>query len=92
MTVQVRASGAVMVRFGPRFDASAVGRLRDALSTLTSWSKLTVDFSGVASCDPAALSHLARAMAGVSSGEVVLHGLAERDWEALTLLGAGSRA
>ncbi len=86
--MQIHASGGVLnVRVGTVFGPPDLARLRDAFAALGPTSALTVDFSGVRTCDDASLAQLAQALTSCSTGEVELRGLTEHQWSLLTYLG-----
>lgn len=78
---------ALRVRIGPRFGATEVARLEEAVAALGPFSSLTIDFTAVRQSEDAALARLAGALACFERGEVALRGLTRHQSRLLTYLG-----
>jgi hypothetical protein len=79
--------GVLSVRLGKKFDGSDARRLKEALATLGSFARLTVDFSDVMESDDAALADLANDAARFPQGKVTLRGMTFHQSRVLRYLG-----
>ncbi len=74
MHVQASA-GALRVRFGSRFGASEVEKLREAIKSFAPVSDLVVDFGDVRVFEDVAIAPLTRLLRGLGRARVRLRGM-----------------
>ncbi len=78
---------ALRVWVGPTFRKRDADRFQETIAALTPFASLTVEFAAVRECDDVALVRLARALAALPAGEVVLRGLSEHHRRLLAYVG-----